>query len=132
MQWFIDIIKERIHSQLGYFDRGDPAAPDFVKTDFIRDNAWHTLDLSAIVPEGAVLVLFCVRAHSPYIEQGIRLRKHGNTNDVARSMLRTQLAHVSMHFDWSTACSPDRKIDYRISVDPWGLIYLTVKGWWLR
>ena len=45
-------------------NRGDPDAYDFTLGDFIRDSAWHDLDLSAIIPVGTRAIIFNTQLQS--------------------------------------------------------------------
>lgn len=143
MQPIIDIIYElskkyidaylATHPAIGpYVDRGDPAVVDFHKGNFIHDGAWHTLDLSSIVPAGAVAIAFNARLASSIVGKAIQLRRHGNVNGIIRSMTATQVANISVWADMFAACDPDRKIDYKVTIDPWTVLELNVKGWWLK
>lgn len=132
MQWFIDLVKELIHGQLGYFDRGDPASQDFTKTDFTLDLAWHELDLSGIVPVGTKAVSLIVMIRSGTLYKQIQLRKAGNVNAIARGVSVVFGANVTIFQDIVCSVSADRKIEYLCSTEPVTTLNISVKGWWLR
>lgn len=143
MQWLIDIILEliqplldalkvTIHGQLGFFDRGDPAAVDFTTVNFTTDNAWHDLDLSGIVPANAQSVLFSVVLNDNFIARGFRIRKKGNINGINVCRLDLLIANIDHYADWTCPVNSDRLIEYRATAGAWNTIVLSVKGWWLR
>ena len=61
MQWLIDIIAEKVKNEIGippvFVDRGDVPFWDIDDFSTLFDNAWHTIDLSLIVPEGTSAIL---------------------------------------------------------------------------
>lgn len=143
MQWFINIVmalvtielaalKVLIHGQLGFFDRGDPAVPDFVTIDFTADNAWHDLDLSAIVPADAQSVLLSVVLNDNLIGRAFRIRKKGNVNGINVCRLDLLVANIDHYGDWVCPINSDRFLEYRLTAVGWTTIALSVKGWWLR
>lgn len=44
-----------------FVEREDADAYDFLESDLTMDADWHDLDLSAVVPEGAVMIILHVR-----------------------------------------------------------------------
>lgn len=132
MQWLIDIVKELIHGQLGYFDRSDPNAHDFVAVDFTQDGAWHVLDLSGIIPADTQLVLIRLILICPFITRYFFLRKNGNV--WAFNVVRggVQIANHRNSIDVHVTPDADGKIEYRISGGTFTAINFLVAGWWLR
>ncbi len=114
-----------------FVDRGDPAAHDFIKTDFTRDGAWHELDLSGIVPAGAKAVSLALTIRSSTVMALCKFRTKGNANEINRSMAWTQVANIWVGNDLVVPLSSDRKIEYNIANIVWTFIKLNVKGWWL-
>lgn len=132
MQWFIDIIKEVIHGQLGYFDRGDPGAFDFDEDDLTTDNAWHDLDLSAIIPATAQGVVLHLKFRCPNAGAPIRFRKKGNVNLFNTSICGTSVANVTHWDDLICPIDVNRFLQYQIANLAWITIEITVSAWWLR
>lgn len=135
MQWLIDIIKEWGLAQnfltTSYVERPDYEGWDFRLIDLTADNVWHELDLSAIVPEGAVAVNLHVKGTSDDISACIHLRKHGYGWEKATCRFRLQIANHLIAFHPTVGISTDRKIDYKSTIVVWSVLsYLTVKGWW--
>ena len=131
MQWLIDIIAERVGERIGWRRRGQVEDPDFFLGNLIRDNAWHDMDLSFIVPSGADAVAMSVRLSSSGAGKAIRFRHPGVSTEHPRAMETTQLANINYWSDMMVSCDVDRHIQYRISTDPWNNIEITIKGWWL-
>ena len=135
MQWLIDIVYDAVMAQLAaagiFANRGDPAAADWTQLTLSQDGAWHTLDLSAIVPAGAKAVLFAASISSPLPSRILQLRRHGNANTLAVSKIETQVAGVTRSRDLICPVDSDRKADYYVSSPVWIAISLTVKGWWI-
>lgn len=134
MQWIIDLLKDWVHNQgyltHAYVNRGDPALIDFAVGDFTKNNLWHALDLSTIVPAGAVLVDFTVRVRATVVNNQFRLRKHGNVNETVRAIVSTQVANLHNFGDLTASCDSNRVVDYRATTLNWTNIDLSVKGWW--
>ena len=67
----------------GFVDRGDPAAIDYGDGDFTHNGLWIDLDLSSIVPAGAIaVVLYVVVGAGGAVGQGLLFRKNGNSKVV--------------------------------------------------
>lgn len=134
MQWLIDIIKDWIgvrgNLPAGYVNRGDPGAYDFVIGNFTVDNAWHELDLSAIVPEHATAVdLFVLGANVSSAKELI-FRRHDNTNRFAIDGIRTVIAGLTEYANPVISLDETRIIEYMATTPAWAAISLAVKGWW--
>lgn len=134
MQEWINLVKEWVQAQgyltAGFVNRGDPTVHDFTQATLIQDNAWHELDLSAIVPENAKGVCIYIEAIHASATKTIMLRKSGNVNETVLSRLRTLVAGLAHYKDATVACDENRKIDYWIQTPNWTLINFTVKSWW--
>lgn len=115
----------------GFVDRGDPASNDFAGADFTKDNNWHNLDLSGIVPAGAKAVLVRALCTSTSINRSFLLRKDGNANSINWVQYRCTVANVPYTADAVCPISTARKLEYRVTHTDLYTIYLTVKGWWL-
>lgn len=132
MQWLIDTIKELIHGQLGFFDRGDPVAYDFQKADFTTDNSWRDLDLSPIVPADAKLILLRIRLTGNAIGAVARFRTKGYVNSSNIPNPGLMVANILHRYDIFVAPDSNRFVQYRISNIIWANVDVTVGGWWLR
>lgn len=134
MQWLIDIIKEWIIAQgyltTSFIDRGDPVIWDYGTGDFTPDDAWHELDLSSLVPEGAKEVSLRVVIEHSAVDKVLYFRKHGNVASNNIGGARTQVSMVIFEADTNVALDENRKIDYHLNSPAWIIVHLTVKGWW--
>lgn len=114
-----------------YVDRGDPSAWDFTKADLTTDGAWHDLDLSAIVPAGAKLILITVMCNEDAVNKWFYLRQKGNSNDFNRSAIRQQVANLANEAVMMVSCDQNRKIQYLATNTVWTVIYIEVRGWFI-
>jgi len=143
MQWFIDTIfdlaKNYIDAYLAthpalssFVDRGDNDGWDFFSGDFIKDNTWRDLDLSAIVPAGATWVLLRFNLETTIQEKSFYLRKKGNTSAANSIHLVTQDANVKLGGSYLVQCDANRVIQYNAAVATWTTLYINVNGWILE
>jgi hypothetical protein len=110
LQWLIDIIKEIIHGQLGYFHRGDPGSADFTLGDLTVDNDWHDLDLSAIVPANAQAINLKVNIRANVISNRFAIRRKDVSNEWNTLVVWTQVANVRKGVLEPVACDADRVV----------------------
>ena len=113
-----------------YVDRGDPLNYDFEIGNFTQDNAWHTLDLSSIIPLGAKLILFDFDFTNTSANRHIELRKNGQSNNKNHAEVHTRVAAQDDHAIMVVAPDGNRIIEYKISTAGWSVISTTVRGWW--
>lgn len=137
-EWLEDLIKEWVQAQsyltTSYVDRGDPATNDYGMGDFTRDGAWHMLDLSAIVPAGAVAVHLTGSFAAIGVQASIEFRKHGNVNLWNKCLQYIYVSWFTTAFEFVCALDSQRRIDYRFWTQEMGNYQatdMTVKGWWL-
>ncbi|MBA7685829.1 hypothetical protein ES703_94257 [subsurface metagenome] len=132
MQWLINTIKELIHSQLGFFDRGDPVAADFEAADLVGDNTWRDLDLSAIVPAAAQAVTLRVTMQNTTVLRYIDFRKKSHVGWPNIAYCRLVTASIIHTFDKLVALDSNRFCQYRLNHQDWTALQITVAAWWLR
>jgi len=134
IEWLIDIIKEWVGAQgflqTGFVDRGDPAANDFTITNFIRDGAWHDLDLSGIIPENVKAVAISFAGYNTEASKHVWMKTKGNIKDFNKSQFFTQTAGLVFTGDMIVAPNENGIIEYQIESTGWLYINITVKGWW--
>lgn len=135
MQWLIDILAAKVIAEIGvpptFIDRGDKAAYDWLTAFFTKDGAWHTLDLSAIIPTNTTGVLLTCEAQTVLISQILLLRPRATSGLSNFSGIVTQIANVPQKFDFSLAIGDNRTIEYFATPVAWPVLSLGVKGWWL-
>lgn len=112
-----------------YVDRGDPAAWDYSKVDFLTDGAWHTLDLSAIVPQGATLVHLKIKALTAFNNSIIAFCKNDIINKLNGATIAIRHGASDYYEEAWVACDADRKIEYWTSNQTWVILDLMVRGW---
>lgn len=112
-------------------DRGDPATYDFAIGDLIVDGAYHPLDLSPIVPVGAVAVKLCVSIVSGNANQSIYFKKNGNTNGINIDAVSIGVAAGNAVHCVTVFCDSDRKIEY-YATSGLSTINIAVCGWILE
>jgi len=110
-------------------DRGDPAAFDKTEADLTMDNAWHDLDLSAIVTDtDASWILLRVILNDPNVGDNLLFRKNGNSNAIATPGIIAQVANQDIECEILVPCDTSQVIEYKAnaaltSVD------IVVLGW---
>lgn len=132
MQWLINIIKESLKLEMGYFNRGDPAFFDFRVDDFVKDGAWHVLTLPDFVPINARLVHCFVRIDAMVINKSILFCSGDSINYYNCFGSTIQVVDIRKGTDFSVAMAPGtRNIKYLASVVTWSRIDFIIRGWWL-
>lgn len=132
MQWLIDVIAAWISEHVGYFDRGDPASFDFQVGDFIQDNSWRDLDLSAIVPVGTKGVHLHVVINSLAPAIVLNFRTNGNTDVFNVTRTACFISNVRNSVDVIVSPDSSRIIEYKIFGGTFSTLNVCVAGWWLR
>lgn len=134
MQWLIDMVTEKVLAEIGippvFVDRGDPAVADWTEATLTINSAWHDLDLSTIVPEGASTVLFNGYIRDDAVNSYFFLRSKDNAGLYNISAIITQVANVPVQRDMVVKLTSDRKISYT-GFTGTDFVSLTVRGWWL-
>lgn len=112
-----------------FYPRGDVVDNDFVAGDLTKDDAWHDLDLSAIIGVGKSLVF--IRAFLDENTGGkfIKLRTKGHTNNTNISACYTQVANKICDHTLSIYTDSNGIIEYLISTATWTTLTLAVRGW---
>ncbi len=113
----------------GFVDRGDPAAGDFSQADLTMNDAFHDLNLSAIVPTNAQAVILSIFAITPGSGGGsIVFRKKGSSNQKNVGGCIPNVAATAYLFETTVAIGPSGIIQYKVEVE-YSLISITVRGW---
>ena len=112
----------------GYVKRANPPATDFDEGDLTIDGDWHELDLSGIVPDGAVAVSLIVSIADDAASSLIRFRKPGETTESSH-LLRTQVINIANDANPTVGCNSSRKIEYHVVSLTWSAIRLVIDGW---
>lgn len=115
---------------LRYVNRGDPAGHDYTAATLTADGAWHVLDISAIVPKTAKLVVLRMRAADASASRTMRISKAGNTNSFACASMTTMVANIAVEQLTTIDCT-GQQIQYWLTSATWADLGLTVLGWFL-
>jgi len=117
---------------IGFVDRGDHGT-DFNDSShggtLTIDDAWHDLDLSAIVPAGAKAVLLYVYMHGTAAGSAFAFRKNGYTS--TKTFFVLEAANVGKYASCIVACDTNRVIEYLGSVTTTTDAEIIVAGWFL-
>lgn len=114
-----------------YVDRGDPSAADFLNTDLTTDGAWHDLDLSSIVPAGAVSVHLRVDVKDDAAYNYIQFRKSDNSNLLNMQICMEMIANLSFFYGIIVSCNSDRFVEYYASNTTFTSINIVIRGWFI-
>jgi len=109
-------------------DRGDPIASDFTQADMTLDNAWHDLDLSAIVPADAIWVMFIVELRHNVGDGFLQFRKNGNANVFASPKVYVQVVNEEVAAQMLVPCDDAQIIEYRADLNI-QFVTMTILGW---
>ena len=116
---------------LAYVDRGDVSGWDFTLSDFTTDSQYRDLDLSAIVPAGAISIKVAIEAKNDSVSKSIYLRKNGNTSGYHVSRLMTTVAGVLCSNVFDVFCDSDQVIEYYAMNSAWTVIDIFIMGWFI-
>jgi len=112
-----------------YFHRGDPTEPDYVVGNFTKDGTWYSLDLSAIIPVNAKLVLlkFMAICGAPGGYVGVRKNGAVDTLNIDTEKYLPQAAVA----EFSLSVTPDSAgiIEYKVPNLAWPTLEMIVGGW---
>lgn len=123
--WFVGSFDE-----VGYVNRELPTPSDFTESDLTFDNAWHELDLSAIVPAGATAINAHLKANHSTVPRVIFFRQAGYTKGFGTCALRLVVANLDHCQRRAIGISSDRKIEYKCDAPAYDSIGIKIKGWW--
>lgn len=115
---------------LRYVARGDAAAYDFDQTTLTQDGAWHTLDLSAIIPANAKLVHLRLGAAASASGRYLRVSPVGYTLNFAIANVATQVANIINEMDAIVPCS-GQQVQYWTTGSAFASLRFVVLGWFL-
>jgi len=114
-----------------YVDRGDVLNADKIETDLALDGAWHDLDLSAIVPSNAKLILVRLYTKSDSASLSLRFRKKGYSTEYNFSKTYCRAANTGGHYDTHITCNASGIVEYKGDSGNWTSVEFTVGGWWI-
>jgi len=116
---------------LKYVDRGNLGSYDYEIGDFVTDNSWRDLDISAIVGARTLLVMFNLAITNAAAGQTADIRTKGFTSVPNMMTRRTQAPTVAVYTDSWVMTDANGIIQYRINNTAWTLIRLNIRGWFV-
>lgn len=108
-------------------------AIDFTEASFTRDDNWYVdgLDLSGIIPAGAVAACLRVSIFANAAGKLFELRTNATTKEKNLVRINTQVASQWLHLaPCNISLDSDRLLDYHSSVNMTN-IWVTVLGWYI-
>lgn len=110
----------------------DVSSDDFAKTDFTDDVAYNVLNLSAVVPVGAVVVFMACYVKDNLVNSTVSLRRYGNSNAVQTEVLQVIVANMPVRRVVVVGVD-DQKVEISINPKPtdWNNVDITVVGWFV-
>ena len=112
-----------------FVPRGDLAGVDYAV--FTADGAYHDLDLSAIVPAGAIAVYLRIIISDNATGSLFKVRKNGNTNEEDAIKFRTQVINLNNDLYGIVECDSNRIIEYQATNTTWSSINIAIIGWFI-
>ncbi len=112
-----------------YVDRGNVAPNDYEVGDFTTDGTWNTLDISGIVPAGAMLVNCRVALRDDVIDNIFAIRTNGQSNGFNISVGRIMIADLDHEYSFWVAPDASRVVEYNASNVAWLKINVNIRGW---
>ncbi|MBA7632831.1 hypothetical protein ES703_40386 [subsurface metagenome] len=114
-----------------YVDRGQALDFDFLHSDFTYDGQIHDLDLSGIVPAGAVAVVLSLRIASPTTDMFFFIFKKSNGNIYNSFSTYNQVFNKFVSHTGTVGIDPDRVLSYKAPTMPINVLTLVVCGWFV-
>lgn len=110
-------------------DRGDAMGADFSMFQLTIDNAFHDLDLSAILPQNATWVHMRVMAVALAPMLLANFRNNGNVYPFTVSTVCTVDNGLESHTPMWVACDANQVIEYQVQTGDWMFIDIFILGW---
>ena len=128
--WAYDHVNDHLAHGATFVDRGDQASLDWTHATLTEDSTWRDLNLSSVVPAGAIAVLFRVSVNYTTPGDYLMIQEKGNTNGVNRGIITAQVSGVSNRSDMIVACDGSRFCEYKATASPTA-IEISICGWWI-
>lgn len=113
-----------------FVNRGDPANYDFTLTDFTTDGNWHDLNLSAITPTTARLILLDLDFNVDHKGEAIEFRKKTNSNDKNHAGVDSFENNQDRHKQLCIIPNNSQVCEYKTVSENWNSLNMTICGWW--
>ena len=114
-----------------FVDRVEEGGYDKLVADFTKDDNWHELDLSGIIPKNATWIFFTIIIGSADDTAEVYFREVGGTAGNYRGRQYVQVANKPIVLTSYIPITNAGKIEYRVSNVTWTYLHLTVRGWFI-
>jgi len=101
-----------------FLAKADQQSYDFTLTDFTRDDSYHDLDLSSLIPAGTKAVLLWGAYKSDTADCECSLAQYGHTGTYLKSITHQHVVNTGTNIDCLIPVDSNRKIQYRFSSAP--------------
>ena len=115
---------------LRYVHRGNPTAYDYDQRTLTHDGAWHTLDLSAIIPANAKLVHLRLGVSDTTTPHLFKVAKTGVRAGYAMVCLAVHVPYIVTETDALVDCT-GQQVDYWTNGSDNLTLRIVVLGWFL-
>lgn len=111
-------------------DRGDPSAADFTTGGLTKDGTYYDMDLSSLIPAGAVMAILRVVIQSDTANKSVLFREKGNSNVLNTGQIVATVVNVLFAQDLIITLGSGRVIQYAAaSGATWTTLSVTVAGY---
>ena len=129
MQWLIDIIKSQLKIAAGFVALPQTAAVHFDTSSWTRDDSFHDIDFTGIVPSGSTAVYCRLLGDFQINDALVRFYTKNGSPDQMWVGQRFRLAGKQYITNLLIPLDGDLKALYRISVSPVTMLRLQVIGY---
>lgn len=112
-------------------NRGDPESADFTKVDLTTDGNWHELDMSSVIPKGAIAAVLAVRVLDDGVGNSLTIRPKAHSYPYHRFRNYQDTINQASSEQGIVFFDTDRAIEYLGSNVEFTSIEITVIGWWI-
>ncbi len=114
-----------------FVDRGDPAAYDFEVGVLTTDGVWRDLDVSGVVPSGAIAVQFFLQVVIAGPGYTAKIRKKGNTNTYNALTVTTIYANQTSGVIGIVPVGTSPGFQYWCENGIWSAVNILIQGWFI-
>ena len=114
---------------LTWVNRGDVSDMDFDQADLTKDAAWHDLDFSAIVPEGATFIQLEIEVRHASAMQLFKVKEKDYVSGYVNHKIHVQAGNVYHSSRIWIGVNAGRIIEYNAATGEWDRINITVVAW---
>jgi len=101
-----------------FLAKAEQQSYDFTLNDFTRDDQYHDLDLSSLIPAGTKAVLLWGAYKSDTADCECRLVQYGHTGTYRKVLRHQHVVNIGQDIDCLMPVDSNRKIKYAFSSVP--------------